>query len=287
MARYLHHADLKIQRYIDAKKKLIGLLEEKKQAVIQQAVTGKIDVRTGKPYSAYKDSGVEWLGEVPEHWCVRRLKYLASNVAEYATEAFEQGPLVALEDVQSWTGRVAMPDEFNRFDGQLKRFRADDVLFGKLRPYLAKVARLSLAGHCVGEFLVLRPTSESVDPLFLELYLRSKSVIDAINGSTFGARMPRADWTFIGGMQVGRPPPSEQTEIVKFLKRTSESVDKSIAAARRQIKLVSEYRARLIADVVTGKLDVRRAAERLPDIDQLTNNGEAAEEPLDVARLSE
>ena len=72
IVRFLDHADRRIQRYIRAKERLIELLEEQKQAIIHQAVTGQIDVRTGQPYPAYKDSGVEWLGEVPEHWEVRR-----------------------------------------------------------------------------------------------------------------------------------------------------------------------------------------------------------------------
>ena len=68
IAGFLDHADRRIQRYIRAKERLIELLEEQKQAIIHQAVTGQIDVRTGQPYPAYKASGVEWLGEVPEHW---------------------------------------------------------------------------------------------------------------------------------------------------------------------------------------------------------------------------
>ena len=77
IVRFLDHVDLRIQRYIRAKQKLIALLDEQKQVVIHQAVTGQIDVRTGRPYLAYKDSGVEWLEEVPEHWEVRRLKTLS------------------------------------------------------------------------------------------------------------------------------------------------------------------------------------------------------------------
>ena len=68
IVRFLDHADRRIRRYIRAKQKLIALLEEQKQAIIHQAVTGQIDVRTGQPYPAYKPSGVEWLGDVPAHW---------------------------------------------------------------------------------------------------------------------------------------------------------------------------------------------------------------------------
>ena len=68
IVRFLDHAVRRIQRYIRAKQKLIALLEEQKQAIIHQAVTGQIDVRTGRRYPAYKHSGVDWLGEVPKHW---------------------------------------------------------------------------------------------------------------------------------------------------------------------------------------------------------------------------
>ncbi len=74
IVRFLDHADRRIRRYLRAKEKLIAVLEEQKQAIIQQAVTGQIDVRTGRPYPSYQDSGVEWLGEVPEHWEVCRSK---------------------------------------------------------------------------------------------------------------------------------------------------------------------------------------------------------------------
>ena len=77
IVRFLDHADRRIQRYIRAKQKLIALLEEQKQAIIHQAVTGQIDVRTGQPYPSYKDSGVEWLDDVPEHWETRRLRTVA------------------------------------------------------------------------------------------------------------------------------------------------------------------------------------------------------------------
>ena len=74
IVHFLDHADRRIRRYIRAKQKLIALLEEQKQAIIHQAVTGQIDVRTGQPYPAYKPSGVEWLGEVPAHWEILPLK---------------------------------------------------------------------------------------------------------------------------------------------------------------------------------------------------------------------
>ena len=82
IVRFLDHADRRIRRYIRAKEKLIALLKEQKQAIIHQAVTGKIDVRTGQPYPAYKSSGVPWLGKVPTHWDVRRLRHILRTVSK-------------------------------------------------------------------------------------------------------------------------------------------------------------------------------------------------------------
>ena len=178
----------------------------------------------------------------------------------------DRGICLALEHVESWTGRYwdAGPDFV--LDSNTKYFQPNDVLFGKLRPYLAKVARPDCHGICVGEFLVLRPTSKMLTSEFLEYLLRSQHTIDAVNASTFGARMPRADWQFIGDMHHAFPPLAEQAAIVAYLDNLTSDIDAAIARTRREIELLEEYRTRLIADVVTGKLDVREAAAELPDI---------------------
>jgi len=231
-----------------------------------------------KPYPAMKDSGVPWLGEVPEHWGIERLKSSVSNVIEQTVERRNGDIYVALEHVESWTGRIRRADSDATFESQVKRFRAGDVLFGKLRPYLAKVTRPISDGVCVGEFLVLRPRRPDSFAPYLEQLLRSKPVIDAVNSSTFGAKMPRADWHFLGGMPITLPPLPEQAAIVRFLDQATENLTKALASAKLEIDLLREYRTRLIADVVTGKLDVREAAARLPD--------EAEEpEPLDEAEV--
>ena len=105
---------------------------------------------------------------------------------------------------------IILPDNNITFDSQVKRFHSNDVLFGKLRPYLAKVARLSVDGVCVGEFLVLRPDTSTIFSPFLENILRSKPIIDVINSSTFGAKMPRADWRFIGSLLLCFPLPFQE-----------------------------------------------------------------------------
>ena len=90
IVRFLDHADRRIRRYIHAKQKLITLLEEQRQAIIHQAVTGQIDVRTGRPYPTYKPSGVEWLGDVPGHWNVQPAKWYFREVDERSETGSEE-----------------------------------------------------------------------------------------------------------------------------------------------------------------------------------------------------
>ncbi|MCG2767054.1 MAG: restriction endonuclease subunit S [Anaerolineae bacterium] len=261
IVRYLDYHDRLIRRYIRAKQKLIALLEEQKQAIIHRTVTRGLD-----PNVRLKPSGVEWLGDVPEHWEVLRLKQLVRNVHEQTNTKLRDDAYIALEHVESWSGRLALPAGDVSFDSQVKRFRPNDVLFGKLRPYLAKVARPQMKGVCVGEFLVLRVTNPSILPEFLEHKIRSKQLIDLIDSSTFGAKMPRADWNFIGNVMIAYPPTHEEQRVI--LRQSGEQtkiLQTAIERFQRRIQLVAEYRTSLIADVVTGKTDVRSVP--LPDLD--------------------
>ena len=208
-----------------------------------------------EPYPDYKPSGVEWLGGVPAHWEMRRLKMAAENVVRQ-TRGRESGEIyIALEHVESWTGKIRKADPDAGFDSQVKQFRAGDVLFGKLRPYLAKVTRPAESGACVGEFLVLRPRADNLLPGYLEQLLRSKPIIDAVDASTFGAKMPRADWQFIGNLVLPLPPPAEQAAIARYLDRVNERIHRFIAAKKRLIGLLEEKRRAVIHHAVTRGLE--------------------------------
>jgi len=256
IARFLEHKDEFIRHCIRTKQKLIDLLEEQKIATIHHAITRGLD-------SAVRlvPSGIEWIGDTPKHWKIARLKSLVRNVVEYAKERASSDLYVAMENVESWTGQLIDADSDAIFESQVKRFRSDDILFGKLRPYLAKVTRPAQSGVCVGEFLVLRRIRSNIDHRYVEWLLRSKPIIDEINRSTFGAKMPRADWSFVGRLAVAVPPVSEQCAIAAFLNRLVADLDAAIISVRREVSLLCEYRTRLISDVVTGKLDVQEAAK--------------------------
>ena len=264
IARYLDYMDRRIQRYIRAKERLIELLEEQKRVVINRAVTRGLD-----PDVPLKPSGVEWLGDVPAHWEVRRLKTLMEDVVELTRDDQTADVRISLENVEGWTGVVKPTVDSGVFESQMKRFVAEDILFGKLRPYLAKVTKTDRNGLCVGEFLVLRGKDTILDMNFMELLLRSQSVINEIDASTYGAKMPRANWHQIGGLYCSLPPKPEQMKIAEHARKSAETTQDAITQAIRQIELIQEYRTRMIADVVTGKLDVREAAAGLEVDDEV------------------
>ena len=258
-----------------------------------------------KLYPEYKESGLPWLGHVPGHWDVRRTKSSIANVAEQTTHMEADDVYVALENVESWTGRVRPQRGKHLFTGQVKRFQSNDVLFGKLRPYLAKVTRLETAGVCVGEFFVLRSRDISILPEFLEHQLRAKHSVDVINGSTFGAKMPRADWQFVGNLPILFPPPAEQAAIVHFLDWANRRLERAIRVKRKVIALLGEQKQAIIHRSVTRGLDhtvplkpsgvpwlgdipqhweVRRASYLFHEVDERSING--SEELLSVSHVT-
>ena len=209
-----------------------------------------------RPYEAYQHAGVEWLGTVPAHWDVRRIKTVLGNVVERPSDTEKVDLFVGMENVESWTGRLIEIDPAKRFDSQCKAFDTGDILFGKLRPYLAKVVRADRHGVCVGEFLVLRRASERAHEEYLELLLRSEPVISEANSRTFGARMPRTNWLFVGGTKIPLPPRTEQDAIARFLDLLDDRIRRLVKAKEKLLGLLEELRVSTIAEAVTGQINV-------------------------------
>ena len=208
-----------------------------------------------KTYPEYRDSGVQWLGEMPSHWETRRLKYAAPlrNIKIIAGESHL--PYVGLENIESWSGKYLVQDAANDLEGLSSRFYPGDVLFGKLRPYLAKAFLADFEGMCSSELLVLQ--GKGVQPEFLVRFMLSVGFIREVDSSTYGAKMPRASWDFIGNLLVTLPPTGEQTTIAAFLDEKTTQIDQLIEKKTRFIELLKEKRAALITEAVTGKFDVR------------------------------
>jgi type I restriction enzyme S subunit len=200
-------------------------------------------------YPAYKDSGVAWLGELPGHWEVKRLK---QNLRLLTEKTDRRDNPVALENIEGWTGRFIPTD--SEFQGEGIAFEANDILFGKLRPYLAKAYRAESSGEAVGDFHVMRPVM-GLDSRFAQYQILNRTFIDMVDGSTFGSKMPRASWEFVGGMELTTPPLPEQTQIATFLDRETAKIDALVAEQRRLMALLKEKRQAVISHAVTKGLN--------------------------------
>ena len=209
-----------------------------------------------KTYTVYKDSGFEWLQDVPNNWELRRIKRICRNVSNQIDKAPKNVPYIALEHIKSWTSELDFSSQ-SEPESSVKRFMSGDVLFGRLRPYLAKAILASEDGVCVGELLVLRPKNSEINSRFLLFYLLTKNMIDVINSSTYGAKMPRASWDFIGSLPVFIPPLEEQQAIVRYLDHKLAQINKFITNKQKLIKLLEEEKAVTITNSVTKGINKR------------------------------
>jgi len=253
IANFLDQKTAEIDDLIADKEKLIELLQEKRQAIITEVVTKGLN-----PNVRMKDSGIEWIGEIPEHWDIRRIKYLANVRNIKASDSDNDKTYVGLENIEPKTGKLLINnnDEQQIIGETANIFKKGEVLFGKLRPYLAKCIVANFNGRCTSELLVLRTTS-NILPEYLYFFMLSPIFIDVVNSSTYGAKMPRASWDFIGNLKIPLPNIKEQEEIVEYLIKLTNKIDDSISDISTQIQKLKEYRQSLISEAVTGKIDVR------------------------------
>ncbi|MCQ8105448.1 restriction endonuclease subunit S [Methylomonas sp. SURF-2] len=211
-------------------------------------------------YPKYKDSGVAWLGEVPGHWEVKRLKMTAHH-CDKKVEANEENPLpyIGMENIESWSGKLLPIDPDIVPSGVANYFSKGTTLFGKLRPYLAKSCNPDFEGLCSTELLVIQ--AEDFDRRALLYWLLADGFIKLVDSSTYGSKMPRANWDFIGNCQLPVPPLTEQTAIAGFLDRETGRIDTLVAKKRKLVELLKEKRSALISRTVTRGLPADAARE--------------------------
>ena len=207
-----------------------------------------------KPYPAYKDSGVEWIGRVPEHWETLRIKRVVQVRNERRNDSPVGWTYIGLEDVASESGRYMPTVGSSRQseDSMVGVFLAGDVLYGKLRPYLRKAIVAEQDGVCSTEFLVL--SEGRVKGPWLHRWLLTHEVTQQIEAGCDGAKMPRADWEHVGSLPMPVPPATEQTAIAAALDRETARIDALIAKKTRFIELLKEKRQALITHAVTKGL---------------------------------
>ena len=253
---YLRAQDVQIARFIKAKRDLIGLLTEQKLRIIDHAVTRGLDASV-----KLKPSGIEWLDQVPEHWEIHRADHLLETVRKQVRIHELVDPEVFLYSIPSISktgdGRIENTRDINSdkliLDGQ-------ELLVSKLNPHKRYVllskpnAKMVL---CSSEFVPLVPLRCNIR--YAELIFLSPTVTGYLQANVHSATRShaRVDPALISKLWWAWPEIDEQALIVKFVEDASLPIDDAIASAETEISLIREYRDRLIADAVTGQVDVR------------------------------
>ena len=274
IVRFLDHVDRRIRRYLRAKQKLVNLLGEQKQALIHRAVTGQFDVRTGQPYPAYKPSGEERLGDVPIHWRLIPLKWVSHRSQNGSTPPTSES-LFYEDGTIPWYGpsscgtkeEIGMPvrhlSEVAFSRGHARLVRGPALLIVVIGATAGRMALMLDDGSTNQQITAFEFSRAIVGPEFILRQLRSAESWLRATAST--ATIPILDSGVVARLMCAIPPREERDVINRALDSHVSRIDSVIVRHLTGINLLREYRARLIADVVTGKLDVREAVARLPD----------------------
>jgi type I restriction enzyme S subunit len=174
-------------------------------------------------YPSYEKIPSNWFDRVPVGWGVLPLRRIARLITEKADASTNP---IALENIQSWTGRLVETE--SEFHGNGITFKTGDLLFGKLRPYLAKAYLAKSPGEAVGDFHVLRP-SKSVIGRYFNYQVLTPEFISAVTSSSYGSKMPRASWEDMANLKMATPSHSEQETIATFLDRETTKIDALVA----------------------------------------------------------
>lgn len=271
IVRFLDHADRRIRRYVRAKERLVDLLEEQKRAVIHRAVTRGLD-----PDVEMKESGVEWLGEVPAHWEVTRLLSLTNPNRPIMYGIVLPGPDVSdgvpiIKGGNCEPGKLQL-DLMSRTSREIEsryvrsRVRSQDLVISIRGGVGAtQVVPAELEGANLTQDAARIAPKAGVDPHWLCLYLRSAVAQAHLRARVVGATVQGINIRSLKRIPVVLPPTTEQRDLQGYLLRLESEIEATAMKARSETRLLKELRTRLIADVVTGKLDVRGAARRLPE----------------------
>ena len=285
IVHFLDHMDWRIRRYIRAKQKLIKLLEEQKQVIIHHAVTRGLD-----PNVRLKPSGIDWLGDVPEYWEIKRLKYVVPKVTVgiviQPAQLYVAEGVLCLRSLNISSGVIKSNDlvYISHASNQLQRksqiHTGDIVVVRTGQAGVAAIVTEEYEGANCVDLLIIRKSNRVLSE-YLLVFLNSYAARKDVEYNSVGAIQAHYNTGTLANLLLPLPSVEDQRAILEYLEAELAPLQAAMTHTEHEITLLREYRVRLIADVVTGKLDVREVAARLPD--------EAEEsEPLDdTAALSD
>ena len=284
IARYLDWQTAKINKFIRNKKKLIALLKEQKQNIINEAVTKGIN-----PNVKMKYSGVEWLGEIPEHWEVRKIKHLcrfySGGTPSKTVEKYWNGdiPWVSPKDMKSKfifdaADHISHEAVSNSATSYIDE---NNILMVVRSGILQRTIPVGITKKSVTfnqDIRAVVPNKNIISTTYLYelIFGCEKKLLDIWR--KVGATVESIEYQFMSNTYLPVPPLSEQTSIVNFISKESYLIDQALYRAEKEISLIQEYRTRLVSDVVTGKLDVRSV--EIPDFEQVEFDAEESDEEV-------
>ena len=258
ISRYLDKKTEQIDSLIEKIQKKIELLKEQRTSLINQCVTKGLD-----PKVEMKDSGVEWIGEIPSHWYLKRLKYLVSYNQETLSENTEpdyEFNYIEIGDVNYVEG-ISINDKtsFSESPSRARRVvRPNDVIVSTVRTYLRSIGVVPNLDNviCSTGFCVLRDNTGLVDQRFLSYSVRSEWFVSEVISNSYGVSYPAINSSELVDIGIVIPSIDEQKKIVNFIDLNIKKIDDEIQHEERRKTLIKEYRQSLISSVVTGKVRV-------------------------------
>ena len=267
IVRFLDHWNGRLEKAIRAKRRVIALLQEQKQAIIHRAVTRGLDESV-----KFKPSGIPWLGDIPEHWEVTSLRrhWRVTDCKHLTVPFVEDGiPLASVREVQSFTLNLSRckkttPSWYRMLiEGNRKPVKGDLIYCRNASVGACALVETDIDFAMGQDVCLIR--SQNHNQRFLNYLLHSPFMDHQLELLLVGSTFKRINVADIKGLTVVVPLRGEQDAICKYLDENLSSYDLAIARYEREITLLREYRTRLTADVVTGKLDVRAAAAQLQE----------------------
>lgn len=255
IANFLDKKTAQIDEAIAIKEKQIELLKERKQIIIQKAVTQGRD-----PNVPMKDSGVDWIGEIPEHWEVKRLKYILEERSERSKTGEE--PLFMVSQIYGLVVRADYHDKAvvaaSNIDNKV--VYENDLVFNKLKAHLGVFfkSNISFKGLVSPDYAVYKSKAHILDTQYLELLFRHPSYIEQfiIRATGIVEGLIRLYTSELFDISVPVAPPEEQLEILSYIGSQVKAFDDAVVIQQEQIKKIKEYKTTLINSAVTGKIKV-------------------------------